>query len=112
MTDGEHAHFVAGWQEAVQGNVAGSTEGDHQLAKLAVEPPPDQGVLRKHLDRPHDRRCRSRHRLRLFGRQEFEGELKVIDGSGRVDYSRQGFGRAGRFPCARRSSHACTSSAA
>lgn len=45
VPDGKNADLLTTGQEPVQRHVPGAPEGDHQLADLAVDAPPDQRVL-------------------------------------------------------------------
>ncbi len=106
VADGQDTDFIPGRDEAIQRNVAGSAVGDHELAQFALCLPSDEGMLRQQLDGRAYRRCRIQVRGRILCGRKLEGALEVGKRIGRVDYLRQGFGRADFLPAARRSTQA------
>jgi hypothetical protein len=111
VSDGEDSDLVPRHQEAVQGDVARRTVGNHKFADVGVNAPPQQRVGAKIVDGGTEglRSCYLCARI-LFA-QRLEGSLQVVERSCRVNYRRHGFGRSVTEPCARRAIQACTSSA-
>lgn len=109
MLDCEDSDLLSRWYVPIERHVSGPAEGDHQLAKVALDRSPQEGMIGERLDRGADRLGSTPRGLRIALRQEFERSLEVREGPAGVDYLRHRFGRCVRLPRARRSIHAWTS---
>lgn len=111
VANGENADLFPRRQEPVEGDVPGAAEGDDQFPDVALDRPPDQGMVRQHLHGFANRRGGIRGRGDVMLCKEPERAFEIGERVGRIDYLRQGFGREAFGFLASRSSQACTSSA-
>ena len=111
MADREYPDFVAFRPITIQRDVAGFAVRDHKLAQPLRDNPPDEGVGRQQGDAISDCTYRGRSRPRIDGGDKLESPLDVLKRVVGIGYLRQGAGRRGFSPLARRSIQACTSSA-
>jgi len=103
MPQGKDPNLVACRNEAIQGDVAGRTERDHQLAQFTLHPAPDQRMIRQNVDRRSDGNGGVERRGRVVRGTEFEQTLEIVERVRRIDYFRQGWGREAFLPEASRS---------
>ena len=75
MAESQNTDLVTCRHEAVERRVAGSAEGDDELAQTAAEGSADQGVTGEHLDRALDRLGGGDSRVRIVLREASEGAL-------------------------------------
>ena len=110
MAKREDAHLVVRDQEAVQGDVAGSSVRDDELAQFAVDAPAGERVRGQVLDRRLNRQRRIAPGRGSGARHRPDRGRNVVERAGRIDYRRHGFGR-GSAAGASLAIQACTSSA-
>lgn len=101
MPKREHAYLILQHYKAIERDVSGFAKGNHQLPQITFDSPPDER-MRGEVFNCGSNRTRVLLRVRMFD---------VIQCPGGVGYLRHGLGRGFAAPSARRSAHACTSSA-
>lgn len=97
-------NLILGGQEPVKCDVPGLAKRDHQFTQILHDASSNQWMVRKGLNGLADGVCRSLCYLRINFGQKSERALKVGKRVTRIDYPRQGLGRAALGFRAKRSS--------
>ncbi len=103
VAQGKHPDLVPGGNETIQGDVSRGSVGDDELAQIAFHAPADQRMARQQFDGSSNGDDRVERVRRVVLRAIFEQTLQVRERVSRIDYLRQGLGRAAFPPEASRS---------